>query len=259
MSEHLYKFREFNKDHLEALSKNTLYFSTSKKFNDPLDCSLETPLLAASLEDIIPYIEEKFGKSSASYYKDNPKQLINLIKPIFEKEEASFLEASIFDELANRLILCMTESYRSPLMWSHYSFNHTGFCLSFKKKSLVEHPSIFKHKPADYSGKLPSIVKPLLDPECKDSIKDLLLEMLFKKAPDWKYENEYRLILKELDSGDGNKPFVYPEDSLDMIIFGMKSTEDNIEQVKSILRGRKVKYQKMRRSDYSFELFPIEA
>ena len=44
-----------------------------------------------------------------------------------------------------------------------------------------------------------------------------------------------------------------------MIIFGMKSTVDNIEQVKSILRGRKVKYQKMRRSDYSFELFPIEA
>lgn len=117
-----------------------------------------------------------------------------------------------FSDVINRhlRIACMSRNPSSPIMWSHYASQHAGYIIeynipeaSYKKVDYAE------IKPFYFSTK--EIRKTILretptiaDSEIEGKIKELLLSdtsymrnlmnAIFTKHSDWKYEEEYRFI-----------------------------------------------------------------
>lgn len=73
--------------------------------------------------------------------------------------------------------ICFSKDYKNPLMWGHYSENHSGICLGF----YVPDVQLVK---AEYMKKRPDA-----------SYKPKKLGN-FVKSIDWEYEDEYRNVFK---------------------------------------------------------------
>jgi hypothetical protein len=97
-------------------------------------------------------------------------------------------------------ILCFSEDWTSPVMWSHYAEKHTSICLGFD----VIRTSVQK---IDYADKrileeLGASDEPYgLSPELQNTL-------LHTKCHEWKYEEEYRKVVSLPDAiKEGNLYF----------------------------------------------------
>jgi len=85
-------------------------------------------------------------------------------------------------------LLCFSESWRNPLMWSHYGDRHKGICLGFDVAERILQP------PINYSPKRLTSAQwngvNLADPP--NGLREALLTTKFER---WKYEKERRVIL----------------------------------------------------------------
>lgn len=117
-------------------------------------------------------------------------------------------------------LLCFSEDWSDPVLWSHYAGNHTGIVLGF---DIVE---------ADSSGEsFFSKVRYVDDLEHfplqqgKDEAEEKLIRALTTKFSNWKYEQEVRYFLK-LKNADPQSGifFTYFGDHLKLreIIFGVR-------------------------------------
>ncbi len=78
-------------------------------------------------------------------------------------------------------IFCATATPRSALMWSHYAFNHTGFCLQY---AVYEDPLLSLMQRVRYSPDFP--IRTVLSDAPGRS------ESYLQKSPEWSYEQEWR-------------------------------------------------------------------
>jgi len=91
-------------------------------------------------------------------------------------------------------ILSLSRRWNSSLMWAHYTVSHRGFCIGFD----ADHPFFHQnsHRPTDVG-----IIGPVSYTEegskvgIDDDNIDSSLSILYNKSPDWKYEEEERLVL----------------------------------------------------------------
>lgn len=95
-------------------------------------------------------------------------------------------------------VLCMSDCWRSPLMWGHYADHHKGICIGFdadisrfkKIKYIEERLNIedFGKKSFDEMG------------------SDELIKMMHFKFSAWSYEREYRYFVLKRNTvlDDGN-------------------------------------------------------
>jgi hypothetical protein len=90
-------------------------------------------------------------------------------------------------------LISFTNSFKNIPMWSHYAHSHTGICIGFDKEILesklrnsVEHTIVLHN--INYSDIYPIIGVS----KYREQIKSL-----YQKSTDWKYENEFRAILKD--------------------------------------------------------------
>jgi len=89
--------------------------------------------------------------------------------------------------------VCSLSYYKNSLpMWAHYANNHTGVCIGIK---------INKLKLENNKIKLRKIVYDRLNRYVKEMGTKDILEVLSHKLDDWKYENEWRLIIINGKSG----------------------------------------------------------
>ncbi|NTB86838.1 DUF2971 domain-containing protein [Agrobacterium tumefaciens] len=135
----------------------------------------------------------------------------------------------IRDELSKRQgIICLSETWKEPLMWGHYANSHKGVCLGFE----VGAPDYEKidYRPA----------RPKLSDFGKASINELTHEdrsqIALRKFNRWSYEREWRRIvdLGSQDYVDGNHYLRFDDKMvLKTILFGSKSeiSTDKIEKI----------------------------
>jgi len=85
-------------------------------------------------------------------------------------------------------LLCFSENWNNPVLWSHYADKHKGICLGFD----VTDGMLIK---AVYSNKL---VPVKLDKTVKTPrfTEQFMKKLLATKFSHWKYEEEYRLYVK---------------------------------------------------------------
>ena len=147
-------------------------------------------------------------------------------------------------------VFSLAESESSLLMWSHYGFHHTGFCIGYRTNVLYE--ALRQHAkvillPVEYTSNCP-MVNPY-DPE-------LTLDEWFSpfkvKHIDWAYEKERRIIYLN----GSHKIIPIPENAIESVYLGMKINKHDEELLIAKLRARKIRVNLFRaiRQFNSFEL-----
>lgn len=94
-------------------------------------------------------------------------------------------------------VVCLTETWQNPLMWSHYGDKHAGICLGFDVGDELTIPVRYDHRLQKVArDEVPS----------GDSYTDFFVgRFLSVKFQDWQYERERRIVvnLKDMASEGG--------------------------------------------------------
>lgn len=211
---------------MECLCRDELYFSTPANFNDPFDCKpvvapdSDLPTLRVVLRKLI---SRRVSAETLSALKtarlkgdkvvaharlcgeqEAARELANIAyqatNPDYEcnKEEAErgLLATDIERELLrqyDRGVCCFSESFKNPLLWSHYADQHRGVCIGY---GLDRKPKPEMHKVL-YGGSRTvksSLVAQAILEEDEKAVAALDRDVLLRKAPEWRYEKEWRLL-----------------------------------------------------------------
>lgn len=115
-------------------------------------------------------------------------------------------------------MICMTDNWRSPVMWAHYADKHYGLCLGF---DVSDRPGLISK--VDY---VPNRLQDTLtlDKSLWGRDEALLVQILKTKYSDWSYESEYR-VFAQLKDKDANGLYYFefgPEFVLREVILGAR-------------------------------------
>lgn len=272
----LYKFRSFNDYGLRLLIDREVYFASPEELNDPLDGQM-------SLADAVKRLIDDEADPST---KDQLIRLAGIPMPVggSEYRDTPILEAiDISTKISS--ILSFSKSPCDPLMWSHYSDAHRGFCVGFFRTSLFESVKADFEKggglvitsPINYRThpSPPSQIKEIATnlrnamvnkPSAQDfeqfkiqimnKVGALVQTKLTEKDARWGYEMETRFILNRTHG-----PVAFNPSDVRQIIFGLKTSKENCRTVRNILRGpdwEHIDFLQVRHRTNSFEFELVE-
>lgn len=230
---------------LGLLEHGELYFSKPSKFNDPFDCRIEydSNISLEIFEKILAKskLSEKQKYEYIEKFKQNPQEIISQLNESFQ-----------FDHLN---IFCLTKDEKNILMWSHYAQNHTGICIGFKAylfhgSYIIKTKEIYTNDDytnpdnfndnkyiiltrIKYRNNMPSKYKIAQDDY------DALVKFTTHKAPQWGYEQEYRVIIpnKFLRERIKRKQIICVEKTeIGEILFGIKTPDHIKEKIIDIIK-----------------------
>ena len=273
----LYKYRAFSDRTLGNLIEDKLYFADPSTFNDPLDAKpgleldvgdveLETMLVKlieqrvqSELNSAARTIRYKGPKTRDHILKLSRRQAEQIISDIrynatdpdlgLDDPVLFLLGHAVQRELLRRYeggIVSLAERNNCPLMWSHYGDQHRGVAVGY---SLPDQRAeqVFKVKYGGSSMVEASKVLAMLEGSdtARHEVDDAVL---LRKARDWRYEKEWRLIGQR---GPQDSPL-----ELEEIIFGMRCPLAVKYSVVRAMenRDRRVKFLEIRRKPDTFLL-----
>lgn len=246
----LYKYYALNKWTQRIFENNEIYFSSPESFNDPFDSKV-TFSYEASRTDRKRFLKQwsemyrpdLSSKERLHYEKSIRKQKLDL-QGVVDGVQKNFLVAR------NRMgVFSMTEDQKNILMWSHYSAEHTGFCIGLQ----TDNAFFSRARHVDYDITLPclNLLEPTWDKLIKQGVKGLLT-----KAQDWAYEKEWRIV-----DVDGVGTHVYPSNALNSVILGCRMSPDNKKQIKKWCDSRgsqPTMYEaKEKKKEFGLDIIPI--
>jgi hypothetical protein len=118
-------------------------------------------------------------------------------------------------------ITCFSESPNISLMWSHYAESHSGICVGFDKRILLNSLSLHK---VSYNARVPVISNDALDTEKH-------LKAFTVKSKEWSYEKEWRAIYS------GSENFIsFPKEALKYVFYGVNTSEGDIQWVRDWIK-----------------------
>lgn len=257
-----YRYRAFSTSTLDSLCHDDLYFASPGTFNDPLDCSptLECDSSRDELRELLAKLirqrvkseimesldKARFGGGSAASHAEQRAEMearrqIEIIaylatNPEYTEPEDVVevwqLTSRIEHELRRhyeRGVCCFSTSYKNPLLWSHYGDQHRGICIGY---GLDRRPRPDMQKVV-YGGNRSITTSQLIRAILNDdqaAKHELDRNVLLRKAGEWRYEKEYRLIGKQ---GLQDSPLVLQE-----ITFGMRCPLSVVHTLQKALSGR---------------------
>lgn len=223
----LYKFRGVDKYSLSNLRDATLHLNFAKTFNDPYDSAVDfDPCFGlTTVERVLNRIQ---GVSAdmlqAVLSAENP--MLEVLKLHFSQSDAigqideealakvacelngnyqTFATKAVTEmnrQLQGSYKICsLTERLDSLPLWAHYASNHKGFVMEYDFRSLPFESVVgLSLWPVRYSGVF-NASELLLGLQTGQPFNNLFgLIAALHKSPDWKYEEEWRLVL--VDSED---------------------------------------------------------
>lgn len=184
----LYKY--FGPERAQILSERLIRFTPPGLFNDPFDC----------LPVVGPYTDESI--------KDLVSRVANIAAPpdLIKKAQATLVDRYtrdqniLRDQIVNHItqtinaevgVLSLSSRNNSLVMWSHYSYCHTGFVVGFDSDDdFFAHGSdepreIGELREITYSNERPTITPPFTGDAPN---------ILFAKNDEWRYESEWRIL-----------------------------------------------------------------
>lgn len=199
---------------------------------------------------------EEFERLYAKNLEDT-LQLYKAAEPIVIKNIPNILNKTVG-------VLSLSEKPNHPLMWSHYSANHSGFVISFD-----ENHSFFTTRRSaedDLSG-LHQIVYSADRPQLPSLIDPSMtwIPLFFTKDHKWHHEKEWRMVRplkdarKVIENPNGQVYlFDLPSDCISGIIFGCQMHGDQqdqyLELLKSDTRYKHISYSRALRDQKTFNL-----
>lgn len=279
MPKRLYKYRDLSSRTIDLIVADKLFFADPFTFNDPLDSrpSLKIDVPTASLEAILRDLIERRVSAATKVVKSLGAKSLELAKqrgrreatrrleelaylatdPEYEdtqKHHQSLLAQYIESELLahdNKGVLSLAERATCPLMWSHYGDQHKGVCIGY---SIPESEADKLHQVKYGRSRLVSASDVASMIQNYESAGRRVDEAVFlRKAWDWNYEREWRLI--------GPRGASSSILELSEIIFGMRCEPSvKFTIVKALAkRSHQIKFFELREAAGTFKLrkYPI--
>lgn len=241
----LYKYTKIKLETLARLGQ--IFLTDPKDFNDPYDCFYYVVINSG----------EELGGGKLEEFKNNLRKL----EPFG--------------------CYCLTENPDDLLMWSHYADGHKGICIKYNvekicdiQQDLFQVDYNFQHEYKDFSHMFLHLyglmhIQGADESQKKEDSKKIIKILFAKKASNWEYEKEWR-ILRYLDDPKTNKTTaniditdskrkktINPNEAIDSIILGARMDA----QVKEIIiKYIKEKYPKihLQQAKLSKEIYEIE-
>ncbi len=228
-------------DRSGILQNRLIRFTPPGLFNDPFDClpyieGYKADYLAKSVNKAVDANKADLNSKGIDFPDEvwlNCKQ--ELLRK-YTTDPFSLSSRHLDQSLRPRMnsevgVLCVSESNKSILMWSHYSASHSGFVLGLDGEN-----DFFKHRPHEPQeiGELRAVtyaterVGITFPPSDSDPSPDIF----FTKNQEWAYENEWRILrfLKEADQipSETVHLLTIPCSAIRQVIFGSIAQRDLI-------------------------------
>lgn len=254
-----YKYRSWdNLFDKRVLTHNEIYLSSPNDFNDPFDCQVQTNFnLLKNKEEIEKYFEQAMNKDWELYSelgkdKQQVKELL-LLDYLSDSEDFNKVFQNLIIKRQNKEFGIFSLSYRwdSILMWSHYSSQHTGYCVGFDTKSLIDTNLFNFGRPVTYNT---CKNYPELHPLDEKSL-DLFITT-HHKANEWEYEKEYRFLkwYENYEATIEDRIFKIPDKCFAEIILGLRMLEENKLQILDSAKNKNIKVFQAQRIPNKFEI-----
>nr|WP_321412815.1 DUF2971 domain-containing protein [uncultured Allomuricauda sp.] len=131
-------------------------------------------------------------------------------------------------------LTCFSENNENNLMWSHYTDNHKGICVEYSNEIL----DFFKSKKTFLASKRVEYPEspPMVD--SAEKIESQIVKIFFNKQAEWKYENEYRVLIRS----EGKTEFInFSPKLLKSVFIGSKCKSEISNKVIEICKKQNVK------------------
>ncbi len=237
-----HRFTPINENLITALVNSQLYFSPVHNFNDPYDCRIN---IEGSLKNAL----EAASKTQKLILQVYTTELLSRMKVMTEQVG----------------VVCFSKELNNMLMWSHYTNNHTGLCLTYEIPNefiLNNAPPLLGWSEVKYrNDEIKNFFLTLnlnnSDDDYKNFIEPLVLTILTTKSEDWGYEQEFRIVKSQPGKFDVDRNW------LKQICFGLATTDEHCELIKKLISNhgyRDIHFAKMIRTnshDFGFEALDI--
>ena len=252
----LYKYRKFNVHSLRLLTQAQVYYADPRSFNDPLDCdpTIAIDVDRAALERLCYKMLLDAGKNereaadeihnmrylSTEYgdYETDANVETYLKEQLLGVEIKRLLEA----ELGAKGVFSLSETWKSPLMWSHYADEHRGLCLEYDT-TQISHPDIAAvNYRTPRSVKASDIIAWKLE-AADEAERRVHSRYFFSKAHQWRYEKEWRDIRQSSGVVDTGFPVT-------AIYFGLRCDPAVVATIVRLFSGEK--------NMTFFEIYPLD-
>ena len=217
--EEIYMYCPFEK--AEGILQNSgLRLKSNKDFNDPFDGKFIRKWPPDD-KALFRLVEKNVGKGASKTLLNDKYQEARCRKKKWPDGDTPELREHV-EKTGNA---CFSEIRDSILMWGHYADKHKGVCLGFHAAPLGNYTLDFSPGcvlgKVQYSSKFPVVT------EKTKSIP------LFRKARDWGYEKEWRIVATDL----AGEFLPLPQRVFSSVIFGAKITEEEENRIIGIVRA----------------------
>lgn len=133
-------------------------------------------------------------------------------------------------------VCCFSDSPDNGLLWSHYANSHRGICIEFE---TTECAVLNKIKQVNYLDQCPTFTTEERE------------ELFLNKSFHWKYEKEYRIVLKDC----ANKVVEINKPAIKAVYFGVKANSELALQVavQAQESGLSLKKAGLTKADYTID------
>jgi len=238
----LYKYRPFNVNSLRLLTEAEICYADPRRFNDPLDCNptINVDVDRRALEHLCYQLlqdsglnkeeaaniinERRYSSTEYGDYENDPDA-----DEYLKASLASDIKRLFVAEMGKKGVFSLSETWKSPLMWSHYADEHRGICVEYDT-TQIPHPNI---SPVDYriprGVKASDLVKWKMEasPEAERRVYNTYF---FAKSSEWKYEKEWRDVHQTSGVTDTRFPITG-------IYFGLRCDPAIITSVVKLFNG----------------------
>ena len=237
----LYKYCKFSQHLLASLAKNTMWVSSSAKFNDIFDCQYQE-----DSEFNLRHAKE-IRAVNAVRTEENESTLIDIPEGDLTKDKLEQIRNNTLVQIKKYLcsfgIYCFSEIPDSLLLWSHYGGNHFGVCLEYTVDTLD--PDNGFVRPVSYSTQYPHLALS----EFHGDILKTTIRIVTTKSMEWAYEKEWRYVVYNTKDREIIHPF-----KLTGIIFGARIPNENQCTIEAIMKGQDVCYSKAVQSSNQYKI-----
>ena len=231
----LYKYLKISHSFPTVDNLLTIRLSSPSLMNDPFE------FLIGKIETITKEQADDFVKREGlclkksvsginKFFNDNHEKILN--------DQYNVINSHI------RISSFSTEN-SNLLMWSHYADYHKGFVIEYDMETMISRmldenlPICLA--PIIYSSDMPSISNLLFVDESKRS--EEMNKITCTKAQCWNYENEWRLIISQLDKKMEDKENIdlpVQPSEIKSIYFGVRCPQDEINRIRSITEDLRI-------------------
>lgn len=239
---HLYKYYTFNDYFKDILFKNEIYFSTPINFNDPFDRGIDLNFKIKNKNKLKKYLVNLVLQSKESLQgnelETNAEEFIDnnyeLFDPNIDENEKNY-RLNYISFVKRSGVCCFSEKKKNILMWSHYANKHRGFCVEFNFQKLNDALVSYNRKKNKYVY-LQKVIYRKTYPQLSAINEDHMVDSLFIKSSDWKYESEWRAVYSE---GNGEK-LRLPKDVISAIYLGLELQDKEYTIIKDAMAKNKI-------------------